>query len=1197
MPFQVAKKGTSEKRTVVDYRGLNSITVPSRYPLPLMSELFDRLQAAKYLSKFDLSKGFYQIPIHPDDTHKTAFRTSSGLYEYLVLPMGLCNAPGTFMQLMNETFKEWLNKGVVVFLDDIIVYSKTLEEHQRLIRAVLTRLREQRLFAKRSKCSLFQREVEFLGHHIGQGKLRIMEDKLQAVIDWPAPLNVKGVRAFLGLVGFYRRFIRDFSTIALPLTALTRTVTGGPFQWGDTEQKAFDALKKALQSAPVLCLPDPDRPYVVQTDASGFAIGAVLQQDHGKGLQPVAFMSQKLVSAETRYPVHELELLAIVRALQDWRHYLIGTPFRVLTDHRSLVYFTTQPMISKRQVRWLIDLADFDFTIEYIKGETNQVADALSRRVDLNTEGLPDERPPQVVDPGFAHRAAASVPGAVRTPSASVAFAHHCTDLAGLPIFTQRARPGHVACHTEPELNTARQTGAARGAELQRQQARTKAIEAATKCVEPARDLPAPNASGSIVTPTQRCTASNRLGRQCGALTAKGQYCWNHLRMIEGLRIKPSTIKSAGLGLFATRPFKKGEHVTSYSGDYVALRGPSDGGPYDLEVTKYRGIRAARTNTASGRWLNDARGPGNNTEFVMDRARGTGRLRATRNIPAGTEIMVPYGSGYWKRSGATTARKTGKRVGPDTPSVASSMPAQDGALLLTVMSVCGSPLGEQITAACEAAPEWAAALTEKHAADNRVHSVNGHLYYDHRLCIPPDDQLRTQLISECHDSQLAGHLGRDKTAEQLRRRFYWQGMDEEVRQYVLTCSACQRNKPSQQLPGGLLMPLEIPPRAWHTVSMDFITQLPRSKTGNDCIVVFVCKLIKRVIYVACKTACSAPQVAQLFMRHVVREHGMPTRIISDRDPRFTASFWKSFWSTLGTTLAMSTAYHPQTDGQTENSNKTLEQILRSVVDFNQTDWDELLPAAEMAVNNSKNATTGYSPFYLDTGRDMQLPLDAAIAPLHGTNSNPAAADATERWARALDAARSNIAAAQGRQTRYADLHRRVVEFKVGDRVLLSIKHLSLVGDGRRSKKLTSRFVGPYAVTEVVNRNAYRLELPPELKIHPVVNVTQLKPWREGSHCQQFPYRPDPIPRPPPEATDQFGQDMFEVERIVGHRRVRGRDEYHVKWKGFPDEESSWEPISSLESAAEAIAEFHDQQVVQPEPVPQSQFRQSRLSFG
>ena len=638
------------------------------------------------------------------------------------------------------------------------------------------------------------------------------------------------------------------------------------------------------------------------------------------------------------------------------------------------------------------------------------------------------------------------------------------------------------------------------------------------------------------------------------------------------------------MGLFAERDFRKGEHVTDYTGDYHALRHDRDGGPYHLQLTLHRAIDAARTNTAVGRWTNDPRGSGEraNTEFVMHPARGTGRIRATRSILKGDEIFVSYGPSYWSAHRPSPKRPYGagrRRLLRARPVAAVALEADAADLLLNVLSTFHSPLAAEITAAGQADPKWAAELVARHEHDDHVQSVNGHLYYDDRICIPPAAELRTRLIRECHDAAVSGHLGRDKTSEQLRRRFYWSGMDDDVERYVTSCDACQRNKPSQQSPIGLLMPLPIPPHAWHTVSMDLITQLPRSRNGHDAIVVFVCKFTRMVHFAACLTAITAPQLAQLFIAHVVRLHGLPATILSDRDPRFTATFWRSFWSSLGTSLAMSTSYHPQTDGQTENSNKTLETILRSTVNFEQTDWDQHLAAAELAVNNSKNATTGFSPFYLATGREARMPLDAAIEPLHGANSNATAVTTLQRWEEALVHARTNIATAQARQSRYADLHRRNAVIKLGDRVLLSSKHVTLLGDARRTRKLTSRFIGPYTVTRVVNANAYELDLPPELRIHPVVNVSQLKPYRDGTGT--FPHRPPPHARPPPEAADTFGQEQYEVERVLDHRRTRRGTEYLVLWVGYPPEEATWEPESHLADSPDLVSAYHDAEQVAP----------------
>jgi hypothetical protein len=1141
IPFQVSKKGTDERRTVVDFRALNQQTVKSKYPLPRMDVLFDRLQGATYFSKLDLRTGFHQIRIAAEDTHKTAFRTSKGLYEYLVLAMGLCNAPGTFMQLMNDTFTDMLNKSVLVFLDDIIIFSNSLEEHQQHLRAVLKRLRREKLYAKKSKCALFQQEVEFLGHYVGVNGLRIMEDKLQAVTDWPTPRNVREVRAFLGLAGFYRRFIRDFSRIALPLTALTRTVTGSGFVWGTPQQLAFIELKQALQSAPILILPNPELPYVMHTDASGFAVGGVLQQDQGKGLQPIAFLSKKMSDAETRYPVHEQELLAIVTGLATWRHYLVGAELRVFTDHKSLIHFQTQPMLSGRQTRWLETLSLFDFTIVYVKGTSNVVADAFSRRADLSADSTPLDRPAAFVDPQFQSLRPVST----------------CAQLMECVALTEAS--------TAAELSVARLALAARQSEILRAREREHNRAAAQNCSEPSPDLPVPNQAGIRVMPTQRCTASTKTGGHCRALTRRGQYCWNHLRTIDGLRIKASSIPGAGLGLFAEKDFPALSHLTRYTGDYRRTQDGRIGGYYFLQLTNAKSIDAARTNTDSGRWANDSRASPfePNSELVTHPATGSGRLRATRNIKKGEEIFVAYGPRYWASvEGLGYGRKRGRRASDDPEAVN---------LLLSVLTSFHSPLAREVSTAVEANPQWARELVAAHKGDDRLQPANGHFYLEERLCIPPDAALRTRLIRECHDASVSGHLGKDKTSEQLQRRFYWKGMHEEVRKYVLSCDACQRNKPAQQLPLGLLQPLPIPPRAFHTWTMDLITGLPRSKLGHDAITVFVCKASKLVHFAACVTAISAPQLARLFADNVVRLHGLPETIISDRDPRFTATFWRSFWASLGTSLTMSTAYHPQTDGQTENSNKTLETILRSVVNFEQNDWDLHLTAAELAVNNSKNATTGYTPFFLAYGREVRMPLDAAISPLFGANSNAAATAALSRWEEALEHARRNSKAAQASQARYADQHRRNIFLKVGDRVLLSTKHLRLVGDAHRTPKLASRFIGPYPIKRVVNVNAYELDLPPSLRIHPVINVSQLKPYRDGSG--DFPHRPPPNDRPAPEAPDAFGQPSWVVERILDKRPHRGGAQYLVLWKGYPQEEASWEPASALSSAPDAVRDY------------------------
>jgi hypothetical protein len=884
-PILFVKKKDGTMRMCVDYRALNNVTIKNSYPLPRVDELFDRLQGAKYFSKIDLRSGYHQIRILAEDIPKTAFRTRYGHFEFMVLPFGLTNAPGTFMHLMHETFREYLDDFVLVFLDDILIFSKTLEEHEQHVRKVLETLAKSKLYAKESKCEFFKTEVEFLGHIVGRDGVRMMEDKVQAVAEWPVPKNVRDVRAFLGTAGYYRKFIKDFSHISAPITELTKEQV--KFEWASAHQAAFVALKNAMQTAPVLALPDPKLPFVVHTDASGFAIGAVLMQDHGKGLQPIAFLSKKMLDAETRYPVHEQELLAIIHALSSWRHYLYGAKFKVMTDHKSLQYFKTQPVLSGRQSRWKDVIANFDFDIEYIKGELNPVADGLSRRADHSSQLF-------------------SIAAARGSPRLAVSFS---TELAA-----------------------------------------------------------------------------------------------------------------------------------------------------DI-------VQAARSDAV-----------------------------------------------------------------------------------------------------------YQAVLSKRRTADDPIQVKHGRLIRGDRVFVPNDVVLQTRIMHECHDAPTGGHLGKEKTIEQVKRRFYWPGMDATIQRYVTSCDACQRNKPSQQSPMGLLKPLPIPDRPWQQVSMDLITGLPRTRRGNDAIVVFVDKLTKMVHYVPTTTNVTAPQLADIFMREVVRLHGVPESILSDRDPRFTAHFWRAFWAQLGTTLTMSTAYHPQTDGQTERANRTLEELLRARVNFRQDDWDEHLSAAELAVNNAVHASTGFTPFYLNFGHEVELPLDRAIAGLR-PSTNPVAAERISRLQADLTRARSNIEAAQQRQAKYADQHRREVKFAIGDQVLLSTEHLRMIGADKRTPKFTFKYLGPFEIKRVVNDNAYELDLPDPLRIYPVFNASRLKAYQDGR--ASFPSRPRPDVRPPPE-TSEDGAEQYEVESILAVRGSGPRAQFLVKWLGYPDWESTWMKRSGLNEAREVLAEFEDE---------------------
>jgi len=369
---------------VQDYRHINQWTVKNGYPLPLIADILDGVEKRKVFTKLDLRWGYNNVRIKEGDEWKAAFTMHIGAYEPTVMYFGLTNSPATFQTMMNDLFQDLINQGdMATFIDDILVATDIEEGHDELVEEVLKRLEENDLFVKPEKCKWKVKEVEFLGVVIGPQGVEMQREKVEGVLNWPTPRNVKKVQKFLGLANYYRRFIKDFAKIAAPLHVLVRKEQ--KWKWEKEQEEAFGKLKEAFMMEPVLAIPDIDREMRVEADASDYATGRVLslKGEDGKW-RPVAFISKSLNTTERNYEIHDKEMLAVIRCLEAWRHYLEGAKleFEIWTDHKNLQYFMTSQKLNRRQARWALYLSRFSFTLKHVPGKSMGKADGLSRRLD-----------------------------------------------------------------------------------------------------------------------------------------------------------------------------------------------------------------------------------------------------------------------------------------------------------------------------------------------------------------------------------------------------------------------------------------------------------------------------------------------------------------------------------------------------------------------------------------------------------------------------------------------------------------------------------------------------------------------------------------------------------------------------------------------------------------------------------------------
>ncbi|EJD38758.1 DNA/RNA polymerase [Auricularia subglabra TFB-10046 SS5] len=1054
--------GVLRMRTVIDKRAQNDNTKKVATPLPDIDTILRNVVRRPWRSLIDGKDAYEQIRVIPEHVPRTLFNTPDGTMESLVMQIGDCNGSATYQMLMNYIFSEHIGVWMDVYLDDIIVYSYTIDEHIEHIRTVFKILRTHRFYLSVDKMQLFAKELKILGHIVDERGIRMDPHKVDTVANWKVPTNRSLLQSFLGAVGF---LAPDCFGIRVPMAVLT-PLTGSNryWRWGATEQRAFDEVKRLVvawrNSHRVALDYSPGAPRInLVTDASlSGGSGYISQGDDLSTARVSAFWSGKFNSAQQNYPVHELELLAIVESLKRFRGMLHGAKFRICTDHKALEYFLTQKTLSSRQSRWLDVLNEFDFEIMYIPGESNVLADALSRLYGEDAAGTVRAKSE------YIEEAASEDESPLRLAVSDLAVSRH-PSLFSAPVLTGA------------EALAAGQSSSISGAESNRSE-------------EPD-------------------TATTAEPRRSARLKGKpNSTAW------EWLKKKPRKTRTAAGKESAVTNSQIPNHLT-----YDDNNGPVEGAG----------------------------------EMIPRRAAGQ---EPGESLPSESSIPAAEPGQEGVEASAADLREVINAASP-----ALNIPSD------FVPLYPSDPFLNQIL---------------KNPNDYRNFRVENDIIYmiteEERLICVPDAKVdgrsvRKVVISQAHS--ILAHLSAHKTLLYVRSIFWWKNMVKDVREFCRTCSTCALNRSNTQAPMGKLKTLPVPTRPWQSIGIDFVGPLLDSmtRTGRfNMLCVIIDHLSSMVHLVPTRTTYTAKDMAEVIFEHVYKLHGLPERIVSDRDTLFTSVFWRNLHDLIGVELRMSSAYHPETDGATARANRTVMQMIRTCALESPETWAIKLPAIEFALNSAVSETTGFSPFFLNYGQHPRA--------LKWNNNSPypGVIKFAQMMKIAIMQAHDLIIDARAKQTRSANKHRRIAPFGKDDLVYLSTKNLSMPKGV--SRKMAPKFIGPFRILQVLVPGAtYKLDLPDDLLGRGINNAFHASLLRafEPNDDRRFPGRM--ITQLP---GFKQGAEEWTVVNITAHSG-KGRELlFEVRWSTG---HTSWERLREVKHLTAYEAYLEAMGVKSPRDLP------------
>jgi hypothetical protein len=1028
-------------RMVIDYRKLNDQVIPDEFPLPKQEDILQSLTGSQWLTTLDALAGFTQLEMSEDSKEYTAFRSHRGLYQFRRLPFGYRNGPSAFQRVMQDILAPFLWIFTLVYIDDIVIFSKNFEDHTKHVDRVLLTVSKAGITLSPSKCHFGFQSLQLLGQKVSRLGLATHRSKIDAINQLKEPTNVKELQTFLGMMVYFSAYIPYYAWIVAPLFKLLKK--GTTWRWTILEQEAFELSKKVLTNAPVRAFAIPGRGYRLYTDACDYGLGAILQQvqpikikdlrgtkvyeklkkayqedrpvpklvndiddleplrkkeeiDWDKNFEEtevevervIAYWSRTLKSAERNYSPTEREALALKEGLIKFQAYIEGERIYAITDHAALTWSKTYQNINRRLLSWGTIFAAYpNMKIVHRAGRVHSNVDPISRL----RRRVPVDDGPMAISLSDENKIA--------------------LDLSEDPLT-------NLFSGIDPNFESKVLLTAGKFQECEEK--------------DPPQTL---SVKRSIRVPHQHSSNESSIVLE---------------EFVPSIRILNNYFNQDELD----------EWKKAYLEDKFSAR----------------------------------------------------VIESKRNEIDSSNSFYPQ---YFL--------------------------SDEGLMYFE---------------------DWEGQL---------------------RLYVPKG--MRSRVLREDHEELTEGaHSGAHRSYYRLACTYYWPRMYRDIKEYVRSCDICQKVKPKKHSPYGLLTPLAIPSRPFDTITMDFIPELPLTKSGFNNILVVVDKLTKFVVLIPTTTRIDAKETASLIYNRIVCRFGLPKEVITDRDSRWTSSFWKEICRQMNIRRGMSSAYHPQSDGQMEVMNQVLEIALRCYVGVDRDDWDCYLNGFSLSYNNTPHSATKYAPAFLLYGylprtnnNKFRLANDVIDRAPDHANHNPNFISDLDADHTILELeshrlrAKECLVESQALQKRNYNKGRIVPDIEVGDKILLNLKSLRLTEPGESlGKKLIQLYDGPFEVTEKLSNLSYRVKLPSSYRIHNVLNIAHLEKYHEstsewGARVKREAKR------------EALAETEWEVDRIVGEKyRRKGTRRvpyYRVRYTGYGPEQDEWIPRSWLRNAPDILKDW------------------------